>query len=228
MALTLKWWTDLKSNNKVDGKSAPDTEFEKKLKSYDDLRESIDSTVAMKKALVALAEVEKARATSMTVLTKAGFAKLATECSPNGGRLLNLKISDEKKLLQAKSKEIAAKMELGPAQLQGLGPGGGNIRQKRFDGLQKIIIKLHADVKKLATLDKEQITGCVNLLEGLEKDVGLYCKESPDAKSFQSDYENALAGFKRVLAKWGTPKALEALKTVGPYLTRMATAEYVK
>ena len=98
MALTLKWWTDLKSNNKVDGKSAPDTEFEKKLKSYDDLRESIDSTVAMKKALVALAEVEKARATSMTVLTKAGFAKLATECSPNGGRLLNLKISDEKKL----------------------------------------------------------------------------------------------------------------------------------
>ena len=228
MALTLKWWTDLKSNNKIDGKSAPDTEFEKKLKSYDGLREAIDSTITMKKALVVLGEMEKARATSMTVLTKAGFAKLATECSPNGGRLLNLKISDEKKLLQAKSKEIAAKMELGPAQLQGLGPGGGNIRQKRFDSLQAVIIKLHEDVKKVATLNKDQITGCVDILEGLEKDIGLYCKESPDAKPFQNDYESALAGFKRVLEKWGTPKALEALKTVGPYLSRMKNAAYVK
>ncbi len=227
MALTLKWWTDLESNNKVNGKSAPDTDFEKKLKAYDDLRDSIDSTVTMKKALVALAEVEKARATSATVLTRAGFTKLATECSVNGGRLLNLKISDEKKLLAAKSKEIAAKIELGPAQLQGLGPGA-NIRQKRFDGLQKIVIKLNADVAKQATLNKDQIAGCVDILEKLDKDVGLYCKESPDAKTFQSDFDNALAGFKRVLEKWGTPKALEALKAVGPYLSRMAKAEYVK
>lgn len=228
MALTLKWWTDLKSNNKVDSKSAPDTEFEKKLKSYDDLRDSIESPVAMKKALVALAEVEKARATSMTVLTRAGFTKLATECSPNGGRLLNLKISDEKKLLQAKNKEITAKNEIGPAQLQGLGPGGNNIRQKRFDGMQKVIIKLHADVKNLKTLDKAQIAGCVRILEGIEKDVGLYAKESPDAKPFQSDYDNALAGFQRVIAKWGTPKALEALKTVGPHLSRLVNADYAK
>ena len=40
MALTLKWWTDLKKEDayKVNGTVAPESDFEKKLKAYEDLR----------------------------------------------------------------------------------------------------------------------------------------------------------------------------------------------
>jgi hypothetical protein len=229
MALTVKWWTDLKGDNdyKVAGKVAPETEFERKLKIYDKFREELDSLPAIKKAAQALAEVENARAKSMNDL-QTTFPKLAAQCSPNGGRLLTQKISDEKKMLQEKTKEVTAKMALGAPQMQGLGPAGGNLRQKEFERLHDIIKKIHASLKSLATLNKDDIERYLNNLNELKKSVGLYCKDRPDAKQFLADFVGTLAGFNTVKEKWGTQKATEALKNIGTYLARMESAEYIK
>jgi hypothetical protein len=227
MALTVKWWTALKGHNdyKVDGKVAPETDLERKLKIYENLTKELDSPPKIKKAVQALADVEKARAPSMNALQKT-FPKLAAQCSPNGGRLLTQKISDEKKMLQAKAKETAAKMAVGGPQMIGRGPGS-NFRQKNFEDLHEKIKKLHADIKKLATLNKDQIKGALNILDGLNKSVDLYCKDRPDLKQFLDDYVHTVAGFNTVKEKWATPKATEALKNIGTYLTRMESAKYV-
>lgn len=229
MALTLKWWTDLKNENdyKVAGKVAPETEFERKLKAYDGLRAKLDSVPAVKKAVQALDEVEKARAKSMNDLQRT-FPKLAAQCSPNGGRLLTQKIGEEKQMLGEKAKEAAAKMALGAPQMQGLGPAGGNLRQKNFEKLQADIKKFHADLKRAPTLNKEQIDGSLQILNGLKKSVELYCKDRPEAKQFLAEYVGTVAGFNTVKAKFGTPKATEALKNIGTYLTQMESAQYIK
>ena len=217
MALTLKWWTDLKASNdyKVDGKVAPETDFERKLKIYDNLAKVLDSPPKMKNAIKALADVENARRPSMNDLQKAGFPKLAIQCSPNG-RVLTQKISDEKKMLEAKGKELAAKLALGAPQMQGLGPGG-NLRKKNFENLHKTITKLHADLKKQPTLNKAQINGALDILAGIKKMVDLYCKDRPGLKQFLDDYTHTVAGFKTVQKKLTSSKATEALKNIGTY-----------
>ena len=84
MALTLKWWTDLKAHvdYKVDGKAAPETEFEKKLKIYDKRVEELAGMGSLTLATRALADLEAARAPSHKALLKT-FPKLATKCDPN-------------------------------------------------------------------------------------------------------------------------------------------------
>lgn len=227
MALTLKWWTDLKAGNdyKVNGRVAPETDFERKLKIYDNDAKVLDSPPKMKNAIKALADVENARRSSTNDLQRAGFAKLAIQCSPNG-RVLTQKISDEKKMLEVKGKEIAAKVALGPAQMQGLGPGG-SLRKKNFDTLHKIITKLHADIKRTPTLNKAQIDGALDILAGIKKMVDIYCKDRPGLKQFLDDYTHTVAGFKTVQKKLTSSKATEALRNIGTYLTRMESANYV-
>ncbi len=83
------------------------------------------------------------------------------------------------------------------------------------------------DIKKQATLNKDQIKGALNILAGIKKDVDLYCKDRPALKQFLDDYTNTVAGFNTVLQKWASPKATEALKNIGTYLTRMENAKYV-
>jgi hypothetical protein len=104
MALTLKWWNELKGKpeNKVNGKVAPETEFEKDLRIYDTARTALDkekTAANYDKAAKALSDVETARKTSKASLEKQGFKKLADVLTPSV-------TSAESALLEKVKKEV--------------------------------------------------------------------------------------------------------------------------
>ena len=170
--------------------------------------------------------MEAARAGSANLL-KATFPKLAAECDPHTGQTLTTHMTEEKTFLEEKTKEINAKNALGGAQMQGLGPGA-NMRQKAFTTLQGNIKTLHDGLKKTPKLEKKNIDGYAEHMKKLEKDVTLYCKDHPTTKQFHDDYVKTITDFKTVKDKFGTPKMVEAMKSIGTQLGRMVDAEYVK
>lgn len=231
MALTLKWWTDLKAlpDNKVNGKTAPETEFERKLTAYDKARQNYsDGPQALLKASKAVDEVEKARSDSSKALSTQGFAKLAEKCSPNA-RVLATLISDEKRLLAAAKPQIDAMSKIGgPVLNLSSGPGGNTIRQGKFNQLKSKIKELDDDLRKTPQLKKEDIDKCLIHMAPLEKDVKLYCGDRPALKAFNDDYVGTVAGFKTVKSKWGDKKkVVTELQTIGTRLTRLVSAQYV-
>jgi hypothetical protein len=82
MPLTMKWWNEQKnkSENKVGGKVAPETEFEKKLKIYEAARATLDKDHTLQHCdagHTALTNLEAARKTTMADLDHKGFKQLA-------------------------------------------------------------------------------------------------------------------------------------------------------
>lgn len=229
MPLTLSWWTERKNHNdnKVDGRVAPETDFERHLKTYDTARKTLDSKVAIDKSQRALDELERSRSASMNALNAAGFKKLGAECGPNSGRLLNNLVTAEKTAIQTAKREVEARMKLGPAQMQNLGPGAG-MRKRHFDIVVAAIKQLNDGIRRSPQMTKEQIATYLAHLNATEKDVTLYCKDKPGAQAFQTDFTGCVTELKGIQTSWGDKRVLaQNMVSVGQRLTRLVNSQYV-
>lgn len=232
MPLTINWWTDLKGRdeNKVNGRVAPETEFEKRLRAYDTARKAYsDSPAALTRASKALDEVEKARLASSTELTRQQFKTLAVHCHPNTRVLASL-IAGERTLLASAKPQVDAISKIGQPKLNlNSGPGGNSIRQGKFNEIQDKIKELNDNLRRTPQLTKENIDAFLTHLAGIAKDVELYCKDRSELQSFRSDYDSTVAGLKTVKSKWGDKRAMTtAMQNVGTRLTSLLNARYIK
>ncbi len=113
MPLTSKWWTEQKSKteNKVGGKVAPETAFEKKLKLYEAARTALDKANTLPNCDAArkqLAELETARKATVTDLENKGFDKLTKALVLD--TTMRKETEDIKKITESLS--LAKKMEM--------------------------------------------------------------------------------------------------------------------
>jgi hypothetical protein len=120
MSLTIKWWNEQKNKteNKVAGKVAPETEFEKKLKLYEAAKTTLDKEHSFSHcdaAQTALTNLEAARKASLRDLESKGFKKLSaalvieTTMKHEGAEIAKIK----EELLAAQLIEKAANAEEG-------------------------------------------------------------------------------------------------------------------
>ncbi len=116
--------------------------------------------------------------------------------------------------------------ELGSPGMKGVGPGE-NLRKKKFDALKSNIKTMYDSLKKDPQLTKATIEQCLAHMEGLKKDVDLYCKDHPGAKPFNDDYTGTLEGLKKLKSKFDQKKVNEEMPKIGARLKRMVEATYV-